>query len=61
VDPIWDTFLKGRLFTLPTKVETTDSDKHSSLLRYGFDYDRKKFFIVAALREKIDQSEECEL
>jgi hypothetical protein len=29
-------------FTYLTEVEVTDSDKHSSLLLYGFNYDRKK-------------------
>ncbi len=27
-----------------TRVEVTDIDKHSILLRYGFNYDRKKFY-----------------
>jgi hypothetical protein len=25
-------------------VEVTDNDNHSSLLRYGINYDRKKFY-----------------
>ena len=41
--------LKVGLLALPanfswTGVEVTDSDRHSSLLRYGVNYDRKKFY-----------------
>ncbi len=39
-------FVTGRipLIYYSTRVEVTDSDKHSSFLRHSINYDRKKFY-----------------